>query len=310
MRPRPDRRPPARPLLTHLRRGLDEGAAGSPAGRAPRVYAVHPGALASDSWRDLAAALPENAGFALLDLQSVPEFMTAALAPAGSTAGEAEPGVPDLARRCLAALAADRPAGAPFQLVGWSFGGVVAYEMAVQLAAAGQGAQLQDLVLLDSIAPVTAFKRPDELLDARMLLRWFAMYLGAKRGAALRLDLPSEVTLDAGLDLLLTAATAQGVLPPDTEAAGLRKLYGAYAGGLSRNNRCTNPYTPAPLDRALTLVKPDGSLLPDRGDLGWSGLTPHPLRQLNVRGDHYTMLREPSAVPVLSGLLAEPSTVA
>jgi thioesterase domain-containing protein len=307
MSPRPDRRPPAHPLLTCLR----------PPRRAPgarpdteRVYAVHPGALASGNWRDLAAALPEDTGFSLLDLQAVPEFTTAALRPAGSAADDTEPGVTQLARRCLTALTADLPPQAPFRLVGWSFGGVVAYEMAVQLASAGRGAQLRDLVLLDSIAPVHAFKRPDELLDPRMLLRWFAMYLGAKRGAALRVDLPPGTSLDTGLDLLLEAATAQGVLPPDTEAAGLRKLYGAYAGGLSRNNRCTTPYTPAPLDRLLTLVKPQGSLLPDRGDLGWSELTPHPVRRLTVPGDHYTMLHEPAAVPVVSGLLAEPAPVA
>lgn len=307
MSPQPDRRPPAPALLTHLR---PRRPGADPAHAAPRVYAVHPGALAPGNWQDLAAALPATAGFGLLDLQCVPEFLTAALRPAGSPGGDDEPDVPELARRCLAALTADLPAGEPFRLVGWSFGGVIAYEMAAQLTAAGRGDTLRDLVLLDSIAPVAAFKRPDELLQPDMLLRWFAMYLGAKRGTALSVDLPAEVTIENGLELVLKAATAQGLLPPDTEPAGLRKLYGAYVSGLSRNNRCTTPYTPEPLDRPLVLVKPEGSLLPDRGDLGWSLLTPHPLRTLDVPGDHYTMLHEPAAVRAVSELLSGPAAVA
>lgn len=286
----------------------------SPSGpQSAQVYAVHPGALAPSAWHELAAALPEGTGFALLDLQAIPEFLTAAWSPDDA----ALPGIPELADRFLAALAADGPDGRPdgrladrpFRLVGWSFGGIVAFEMATRLHAAGSDDLLADLVLLDSIAPVPDFKRPDELLDAGMLLRWFGMYLGAKRNQPFIPQLPPVDSRAEGLPLLLDAAVAQGVLPPDTELAGLGKLYDAYLGGLSRNNRCTNPYQPAPLDRPLTLVKAEHSLLPGRGDLGWSELTRHSLHQQTVPGDHYTMLREPSAVTALSGLLATPAAV-
>lgn len=212
-----------------------------------------------------------------------------------------------LAARCLDEITAVHPDGVPFSLIGWSFGGLVAYEVAARFDGSGRGDALKDLVVLDSIAPVPAFKRADGLLKTGMLLRWFAMYLGAKRGRPLVVDLGSVTDVDEGLSAVLAASVRQGVLPVDTELAGLRKLYQAYFGGLSRNNRCTAPYEPAPTDRVITLVKPEGSLLPDEGDLGWSLLSPRPLRQLNVPGDHYTMLREPSALTAVTGLLTAPA---
>jgi thioesterase domain-containing protein len=265
---------------------------------------VHPGALASGEWSAVAGRLPRDTAFDLLDLGNVPEFLAAAL-----DAGAPVVPVTDLAARCLDELAAAGAVAEPFTLVGWSFGGVVAFEMAARLDAAGNGAAVRDLVLLDSIAPVPAFKRTDELMEPAMLLDWFAMYLAAKRGRSLTLGLTAGecrhiAAPEDGLPHVLEAAVAQQVLPPGTELAGLRKLYAAYQGGLSRNNRSTAPYEPAPLDRALTLVKPAGSLLPAGGDLGWSGLSARPVRQVDVPGDHYTMLRDPEAVGVLSGLLA------
>lgn len=295
MSQRPDRTAP-RPVLTPLR---------EPAGGAARrLYAVHPGALAPTAWQPLADRLPADTALWLLDLGTIPEFFAAALDP---DAAADTVSIAGLAERCLSELTASAPADAAFSLVGWSFGGVVGFEIAARLDAAGQGTRLEELVLLDSIAPVPAFKRADELLDPAMLLDWFAMYLGAKRGRPVVLRVPPVADTDEGLPALLAAATAQGVLPPGTELAGLRKLYAAYHGGLLRNNRCTAPYEPAPLDRTVTLVKPERSLLPDRGDLGWSRLSTRPVRQLGVPGDHYTMLGEPTAVAVLAGLLADPA---
>uniref|UniRef100_A0AAU1M0L9 Thioesterase domain-containing protein n=1 Tax=Streptomyces sp. NBC_00148 TaxID=2903626 RepID=A0AAU1M0L9_9ACTN len=295
MSPRPDPSTP-RPVLRTLR---DAGG-----GTAHRICAVHPGALAAGEWEALAGQLPEDTALHLLDLGNIPEFLAAALDPRAPVVP-----VEALADRCLTELRAAGLDSAPYSLVGWSFGGVVAYEIATRLHAAGRGAVLRDLVLLDSIAPVPAFKRTDELLDASMLLDWFAMYLGAKRRRPLTVSVPSLAAPEDGLPQVLDAAVTQGLLPQGTELAGLRKLYAAYQGGLSRNNRCTAPYEPGPIDRPLTLVKPERSLLPASGDLGWSGLSAHPVRQVGVPGDHYTMLRDPEAVSAIAGLLADSAVV-
>ncbi|RPF32266.1 thioesterase domain-containing protein [Streptomyces sp. TLI_185] len=297
MSPRPDtatpRRPGvARPLLTTL-------APVDPAARP--VVAVHPGALPATAWQPVAARLPEDHALHLCDLGNVPEYFAAALVPTLSVIG-----VQELAHRCLGELTAAGLTDRPFTLAGWSFGGVVAYEIAARLDAQGLGDRVEDLVVLDSIAPVPAFQRPDELLRPDMLLTWFAMYLGAKRGRRLTLEPTALDGLgeEEGLAVLLTAAVEQGVLQEGTEPAGLRKLYTAFHTGLVRNNRCTAGYLPAPLDRTVTVVKPERSLLPDSPDLGWSGLSGRPLRQLAVPGDHYTMLHEPETADALAALLA------
>ncbi|MCM2411716.1 MULTISPECIES: thioesterase domain-containing protein [unclassified Streptomyces] len=271
-------------------------------GTARRLYAVHPGALAPAAWQPFAGQLPPDTALSLLDLSNIPSFFTAAFDPRTEPAT-----VGELAGRCLAEITASKPDDAPFSLVGWSFGGVVAFAIAALLDAEGRGGTLEELVLLDSIAPVPAFKRTDEVLEPRMLLDWFAMYLGAKRDRPFSVSLPPVAAAEDGLPAVLAAATAQGLLPPDTELAGLRKLYTAYHGGLTRNNRCTAPYEPAPLDREITLVKPERSLLPHSGDLGWSQLSDRPVRQLAVAGDHYTMLQDPRTAAVLSGRPADPA---
>ncbi|GAA3779322.1 hypothetical protein GCM10022403_012480 [Streptomyces coacervatus] len=297
MSPRPDTATPrqrgvAHPLLTSPR----------PADPAARtVVAVHPGALPATAWQTVAARLPADHALHLCDLGNVPEYFAAALVPTLSVIG-----VRELADRCLTELTAAGLTDRPFTLVGWSFGGVVAYEIAARLDAQRPGDRVEDLVVLDSIAPVAAFARPDEDLQPAMLLGWFAMYLGAKRGRRLALE-PSALDglgEEDGLGVLLTEAVAQGLLPEGTEHAGLRKLYGAFHTGLVRNNRCTVGYLPAPLDRTVTVVKPERSLLPDSPDLGWSELSGRPLRQLAVPGDHYTMLRQPGTAQALAAVLA------
>ncbi|MGI5453402.1 thioesterase domain-containing protein [Streptomyces sp. CA-249302] len=264
------------------------------------VVAVHPGALPATVWRTALARLPEDGAPHLLDLGSVPEYFAAALVPTLSVIG-----VRELAERCLTELTDAGLTERPFTLVGWSFGGVVAYELAARLGDQGLGDRVEEFVVLDSIAPVAAFQRPEEELRPAMLLGWFAMYLGAKRRHRLEVEPGALEGLgeEDGLGVLLAEAVAQGVLPDGTEHAGLRKLYTAFHTGLVRNNRCTVGYLPAPLDRTITVVKPAGSLLPDSPDLGWAELSGRPLRRIAVPGDHYTMLQEPETADALAALL-------
>ncbi len=289
----PDRSAARRPLLRPFR---------GPAGR-PRlwVYAVHPGGLPADLWQGLTDVLPADVGLSVLDLHNVPEYFEAAL-----TGGLPDVTLPEIGRRCLAELAADRPPHVPYALVGWSFGGVVAFEMSRGLAGDTRPAHL---VLLDSIAPTPEFKRTEELLEPPLLIRWFAMYLAAKRGRPL--DAEPEIaaqTTEAGLAALLARVTGNGVLPADTSPPGLRKLYDSYVGGLLRNNHLVLPYEPGPVPWPLTLVKARRSLLPEYGDLGWSDLAP--VRLEHGPGDHYSILSDPSAWALVADLVGRPPAAA
>jgi thioesterase domain-containing protein len=275
-----------RPLLTSVR-------VPSTAERL-RVYGVHPGGLTATAWSGLADELPPDVGLSVLDLQNVPEYFAAAL-----TGGIPDTTLPNMAETALAELAKDRPAHIPVALVGWSFGGVIAYEMARRLT------DLSALVLLDSIAPTHDFSATDELLRPGLLIRWFAMYLAAKRGRPLTGEPNIEApTTAAGLASLLTAATDSGVLPVGTEPAGLRKLYDSFVSGLHRNNHLAVPYQPSVTGRPIVLVKPVRSLFPEFADLGWGELGP--VRVVAVPGDHYSILFDPSAWAVVADLVSGP----
>lgn len=274
---------------------------------ADTVYAVHPGALPVGLWAGLAGALPRETGFVVLDLGAVPEYGEAALAPELSrlTVGH----LVDLLATAYRADRADGDGlgnghgdGAGTVFVGWSFGGVLAHGLTERLEPAERP---RAVVLLDSIAPTDAYQHTEgEPIDPAIVLRWFAMFLGARRGAEVRpRPVPPGTDTDAALALLLDDAIAAGALPPDTPMAGMRKLFEAYTAGLLRNNRLTAPYRPAPAAVPLVQIKAADSLVPADPTLGWGELAGRGLTTHSVPGDHYTMLIRPDASQATAGLL-------
>lgn len=102
-------------------------------------------------YKELAALLAPSYRACGIFLPREMEFLD----PEGSPDG-ALPGVPELAAEYLHAIRARQPRG-PYNLLGFSFGGVLAYEIAQQLQAAGE--QVELLVLLDSELPGTSPQR-------------------------------------------------------------------------------------------------------------------------------------------------------
>ncbi|MBL1102119.1 thioesterase domain-containing protein [Streptomyces coffeae] len=266
---------------------------------ATTVCAVHPGSLPVGVWGHLADALPQDTGLTVLDLAGVPEYFEAAL-----SGDHADLSIASLADRLTAAYRADRegPPQSPAPVfVGWSFGGVLAQAVIERLAPEERPDRL---VLVDSIAPTDAYQQPDDALDVPLLLRWFAMYLGAKRSRDLSTCFDSMGTDDlaTGLELLLDAAVTSGALPPDTPPPGLRKLYDTYVEGLLRNNRLTAGHRPPVSSVPLVLIKAERSLIPQDKTLGWTELARHGLSLHAAPGDHYTTLTRPDAAEVIAEL--------
>jgi amino acid adenylation domain-containing protein len=105
--------------------------------RAP-WFCLHPAGGASWCYTPLAQLVPPEVP--LYGLQ----------APGLDGAGELPGSVRELATICVQQIRSVQPAG-PYHLLGWSFGGIVAHEIAVQLQAAGD--QVAALVLLDAYPP-------------------------------------------------------------------------------------------------------------------------------------------------------------
>lgn len=189
-------------------------------------------------------------------------------------------GIEAVAADHVAAIRAVQPCG-PYRLGGWSFGGVVAYEMAHQLCSAGE--IVTHLALIDSYTPSALRAHEDAHRETTgddhelMLLLAFATELGLAETEARR-------HLGTGVSLESLLATA---LPPDIDAAELRRLFRLFEAHAAAMDR----YVPRPLDsdRVGLFKATDGP----RGDGGWSSLL-RCLTIVAVPGDHYGLLRAPA----------------
>jgi|CXWL01.1.fsa_nt_gi amino acid adenylation domain-containing protein len=203
-----------------------------PTSRQRPLFLVHPLGGSSLCYQTLVERLPE-----------VPLFGLDATYLAGRP--ELPASLEDLAGEYVAAL---RTAGheGPFRLGGWSFGGLVAFEMARQLVATGERVEL--LALFDSHIP--AFREEPLAVDDALIL---AELVGHKLG--LGEDELRALPAESLLDHVLAKAIGQGALPAgydlDTAREALRVVR-----GLGLNSR---RYRPAPTAVRITYFQARGA---------------------------------------------------
>lgn len=195
--------------------------------------------------------------------------------------------VEDMAADYVAALREAQVTG-PYLLGGWSMGGMIAFEMARQLEAAGE--RVAFLALLDTHPRPTA--AGPEHPDQGALLRSFVRDLGLS---------PDQLTVSAGdfwqldtdaqLTCVLEQARATGLLPPGMDVPGLRRHLRVF----THNLQATPAYVPGPYEGRLTLLDARERNGGSTGDSGaaWEELAGGGVTRYVVAGDHYTMLRPP-----------------
>ncbi|MGK3992297.1 non-ribosomal peptide synthase/polyketide synthase [Sorangium sp. So ce1024] len=212
--------------------------------------------------------------------------------------------VEEMARGYLAELRAVQPGG-PYLLGGWSFGGVVAFEMAQQLRAAGETVAL--LALIDSHAPTSLpapapdapTSLPAPAPDALTSLAAFCSALGL-RWQHLPWDLAHLSALDPRERLahVLDRLRQAGELAIDVDQADRwRRVF-------ERDLAALRGYTPRPYPGPAALLRAevvpgDLALADDRGWSAWitAGLAAHA-----TPGDHHTMLRPPHVAALAAAL--------
>jgi thioesterase domain-containing protein len=186
---------------------------------------VHPGALAASSWSRLVSHLPPGTPVTMLELEAINPYW----------ADEPALTLDALTERLRDALERGPRPARPRVLVGWGFGGVVADAVAARLTEPPR-----HVVALEALAPGVLAGEPDDAL----LLRAFALYLGARRGRALRFD-PARLHdgVEPALAHLLQAATRARALREDVSAATVAGLYRAHAQRMRRDHRLTAEHT-------------------------------------------------------------------
>jgi amino acid adenylation domain-containing protein len=248
-----------------------------PGGRKRPFFCVHPGGGNTLSYIHLARHLGLDRPFYGLEAQAPAE------------AAGRHRSIEEMAASYVEALRAVQPEG-PYQLGGWSMGGIIAFEMAQQLERAGQEVSL--LVLMD-----THLKAYDELSpdEADTMLLWkFAQNLGVEPDA----DWVARATTTADGGLLrqiLERAKAAGVMPTDLDISQFERLFRIF----SDNLRATYEYRPSVYPGRIIFMRPAerlGEALfteSSSEQTDWHGLAADGVEVETVPGDHFTMVREP-----------------
>ncbi|MYT28603.1 MULTISPECIES: non-ribosomal peptide synthetase [unclassified Streptomyces] len=161
-----DRREDSLAVLLPLRRA--RASSSRAAAAAVPLFCVHPAAGISWVYSGLLRHLP-------------PDQPVYGLQAHGLTEPDATPdSMAEMVRAYLEQVRAVRPHG-PYALLGWSFGGLVAHEMAVQLQESGQ--EVASLVLMDSFPPGDGLPRGEEAADEAELRQALFASLGGQPDA-------------------------------------------------------------------------------------------------------------------------------
>ncbi|MFI7295636.1 alpha/beta fold hydrolase [Streptomyces sp. NPDC050121] len=243
------------------------------AGGLPPLYCVHPVSGSPYCYAGLTHQLdPERPVFGF----EAPGF-DGVCEPARS--------IQELAELHTAALRAARPHG-PYLLLGWSLGGVVAYEMARLLAAAGE--EVPVLVMVDAALPGTQQVPPED-----QLARYFLYdFLGVTRDRAPGVDTAlAHMRPGAEPAEIFAVVERDGVVPEEFDAEFLLERYALFRThvvALRQHSVASVHDGPAILIKA---AESQERLLDWRPRL--SRLTEH-----TVPGDHHSVWQEPGLTAI------------
>jgi acyl transferase domain-containing protein/thioesterase domain-containing protein len=213
--------------------------------------------------------------------------------------------IPALCAGYAAALAEFKPQRT-LSLCGWSFGGIVAFELARQLRERGR--DVSHLYIFDTPAPRD---RPRKSSGLHVAARQFAQSFAASAGTTLALGeldhedmsrLDSEAILTRLARRLIDANLIDDALP----MGEFSRRFQRFAANLSATER----YQASPLDGATTLVRAVSTLTPSEylpqseGEANrWPSLITGGLNILDVQATHYSLLTSPAVDIIAERLL-------
>ena len=256
-------------------------------GERPPLFLVHSAGGHVACYRGLAVHL-------------APDQPVYALQPQGVDDGAAPlRTVEALAERYRAAIRRFRPAG-PYRVGGWSFGGVVAWEIARRLAE--EGAEVDLLALLDTAPLLPGAVRSDARETAEVI--WHTVAGLAGWAHASRVDVATLRGLspeDAALAMI--RAMDVPLLLPEARLGEVLALTGVRAANLEAQAA----YAPPPYPGHLTYLRTAGSQFAEglvEGLEYWSSRAEGGATVHRVTGSHGSILQEPHVQGVAAALLA------
>jgi amino acid adenylation domain-containing protein len=200
--------------------------------------------------------------------------------------------IEDQAAYYLRAVRRTQPQG-PYQIVGHSYGGYVAFEMAQQLLQAGE--QVSLLVLLDTVvvrSRLEAFQLDGIALDA-IVRALYALYEPHLEPLATLREHPLREQLQRVMERL----REQRLIADSVLIDGVVRVFKA-------NFKAMADYQPQRYPGPLTLVRSAGGFPEEFHDyesgesladpaLGWTAFCDQPVRVIEISGDHLQMMNPP-----------------
>ncbi|MEG4318292.1 MULTISPECIES: amino acid adenylation domain-containing protein [unclassified Microcoleus] len=270
-----------------------------PGGKNPPFFCVHPIFGVVFPYCELAFGLGENQPFYGLQ----PKGIDGEIAPLTR--------IEDMAADYIAALRTVQPQG-PYFLGGWSFGGLVAFEMAQQLLGAGE--EVAMLAVIDTLAPVAANK-PSVWDSCKFILTTVSRSIWPFVVDYFRLVAAAENVQFSGiaarfpkLNKLLNwvakfwqgwnwkQAVMVSILSQESNQNKWRELaIPSMFTVFQANSQATLSYVPKIYPHRITLFRSGENLSTNHQDptLGWRDLTTEQVEVIRVPGNHLTMLRKP-----------------
>jgi thioesterase domain-containing protein len=234
------------------------------------LFCIHPGGGTVFCYLELARHLPNDQPVYGLQAQGIDGL----LAPHGS--------VKEMACHYVELIRTIQPHG-PYQLCGWSSGGIIAYEMARLLEA--QGVAIGRLLLIDTGLPTPGNELGEDDLNSVLL----AMFPGESQERIERMrQLPPEEQLAYFRE---QAERAQQVV------AGIDDTFLHYAYEVFKAGaQAMLQYRPASFSGKVVLVRgnPDATPLHKDPLLGWGAWVDGGVEVRPIAGDHITMLQSPT----------------
>jgi thioesterase domain-containing protein len=196
--------------------------------------------------------------------------------------------IPSMAARYLADVRA-RQATGPYLLGGWSMGGLIAYEMARQLAAAGQ--QVGLVLMIDTPTPDVAGELPDQAATLARLL-----------DGVMPVDLTElrELPARERLQFVLAEAERARVIPPGMDPDRAQHLFEVFAA----HQRAVARYRPGRFGGPVRLLRAIHSEV-TVPDYGWGELLTGPWEVIEVPGTHDTVVWPPNVQRVAEVLRSQ-----
>lgn len=201
--------------------------------------------------------------------------------------GENQPltNIEDMAATYIQEIQTVRPREA-YRLGGWSFGGIVAFEMARQLQALG--AEVEILALIDSFNPTVLNKtKQDEAMQAVS----FAKHLSRSFDKELSVseEKLQQLELDEQLNYILEVAKILKILPSEMGLEQIQQLFAVF----QANIQAMHGYVPQPYSGSLTLFCAEEKLagLASEQIHGWSSLAAGGINIHKIAGDHFSIIR-------------------